>query len=402
MNPMYFQVLSPQQANPMGYGMQQGAQSAGLMQDARLKAIQAALANAQVPYAGQMAQADLAMKQAQVPYVQSQTAMNIGTLPYLGMKYYGPMLSAQAKMMQAGIANQNSFRGYAQTPQGAAVLQNDPNMANTFQNAMQDSASMINGGGMQQQPPQPGAYNNPASYPQLPGAQTGQPGTPINPQQINQLRQLAQPGVPDVTAAIQNASGLLAQHKTTDASARQKNLYAANIDKTFDNINVNDLTQYSGIPGIAELQKQKALAAVGKESPGYDNYLKSLNASSMLATQVRQFYGDSIQPTMIQRLEQLTNPSTWSNNPALAKNLFNTTKQILNQETGTYRQAMQSTAPYQAQQSPVNSVTQNQAGGYQVKGLGGKQITLTDADIAHTAQLHGLTIAQVKQQLGIS
>ena len=345
-NPMYFQVLSPEQANPMGYGLQQGAQIGTQFADDHLKAIQAAMMNAQVPYAGQMAQADLQNKQAQAPYVNSQTAINLGTLPYLGMKFYGPMLNAQAKMAQVGISNSNAFRNWTQTPQGAKFVQDNPDMAATITNAMQNSAGMINGQAQQT----PGTFSNPGAYPQLPASQTGQQGTPITPQQINQLQALTQANIPNPVNDIQQVSGLQSMQKTTDASARQKNLYASNIDKTLNNIDPDQLTQFSGVPGVAELKRQQGLAAIGKESSSYDNYMKSLNASNMLATQVRQFYGDSIQPSMIGRLQQLTNPTTWSNNPALAKSLFNSTKQILGQETGTYRQAMQSTAPYQAQQ----------------------------------------------------
>jgi hypothetical protein len=328
MNPMYFQVLSPQQANPMGYGIQQGAQSAGLMQDARLKAIQAALANAQVPYAGQQAQADLALKQAQVPYMQSQTALNIGTLPYLGYKFFSPYMGNYAKLL--GIQ-----KGFMDSPTGQALTANNPQTANA---ATQLTQNVINGNlpipGMQQ------PTNN------IPGQ------LPLTPQQIQKLQQAFPQGnqqaIPDAQA-VQNAAQLGLQKKTTDASARQKNLYATNIEKTINQIDPDALTQYAGGLGTAQKYGQMALAAAGKESNNYDNYLKSLNAANLMATQVRQFYGDSIQPSMIQRLEQLTNPSTWSTNPTLAKSLFNQTKQILGQELGTYRDAMQSTAPYRAQ-----------------------------------------------------
>jgi hypothetical protein len=370
LSPMYFQILSPDQANPLGYGMQQGTQTANNIMQARGKSLQNQQLQAQLPYAGQMAQAQLATAQQQAPYMQSQTDLNQASLPYMGYKFMAPMMMAQARMAQAGIQNSNAFRNYAETPQGAALLQADPNMANTFQNAMQNSAGMINGGGMPQQMPPTGAYNNPASYPQLPGAQTGQAGTPINPQQINQLRQLAQPGVPDATTAIQNASSLLAQKKMTDASARQKNLYASNIEKTLNQIDPDALTQYAGGTGTLEKYMQSGLSSVGQESANFDNYQKSLNAANMLATQTRQFYGDSIQPSMIQRLEGLTNPSTWSTNPKLAKELFNQTKNILQQETGTYRQAMQSTAPYQAQSFPQQPAN-NQVAPTASKMLGG-------------------------------
>jgi hypothetical protein len=129
----------------------------------------------------------------------------------------------------------------------------------------------------------------------------------------------------------------------SDSSARQKNLYATNIEKTLANINPDHLTQYSGANGTLSKKLEEARAPFGKQSKDFDNYQNSLNASQLLATQVRQFYGDSIQPDMIKRLEALTNPSSWNTNPKLAKEIFSQTKNILGQELGTYRDAMKST-----------------------------------------------------------
>lgn len=338
--PMYFQTLSPQQANPLGFGIQQGTDIANNILAARARALQNQQMQAQLPYAGQMAQADLAMKQAQVPYLQSETALNYGTMPYLGMKYSAPMLLAQARMAQAGIQNSNAFRQWTQTPEGAALVSNNPEMASAIAQAMQNSAGMINSG-------LPGVsnYNNPSSYAALPGAIPNMQGTPITPDQVNQLKNLVQPSVP--ISNIQDAASLQTLKKTSDASARQKNLYASNIEKTLNQINPDDLTQYAGRP--ISLFANQVVAPFSQESTNYDNYVKSLNAANLLATQVRQFYGDSIQPYMIKRLEGLTNPANWANNPTLAKAQFDKTKQILQQEMDTYRQAIQNKAAYQNQ-----------------------------------------------------
>lgn len=397
--PMYFNPLSPQQANPMLYGLSQGSAIAGQNQQNAASALQNQLLSAQIPYASQLAQADLAIKQAQAPYMQSMTDLNIGTLPYLGYKFMAPMLAAQARLAQAGISNANSFRSFAQTPQGAATLAADPTMANTFNQAMRNSAGMINQGlpgGIPGNPTQ-NSYTDPSTLPVLPGGTAGLSPQPLNAQQINQLKQLAQPGIPPspaITNAIQNRSDMLAQKKTTDSNARQRNLFAANIEKTLASINTDDLVQYAGRP-FSKFANE-AVAPWGKESTNYDNYMKSYTAAQLLATQVRQFYGDSIQPSMIQRLEQLTNSATWRNNPALAKLQLDQTISILQKEMGTYREAMQGTAPYKTGDSGPPATN-----GYQVKGRNG-MITLTDDDIAHTAQKHGLSVAQVKQQLGIA
>lgn len=154
-------------------------------------------------------------------------------------------------------------------------------------------------------------------------------------------------------SSVGDAYNLYRQKMITDSSARQKNLYATNIEKTLNFINPDDLTQYSGLKGIFNKQVDKFKASEGNQPESYDKYQRALNAAQLLATQVRQFYGDSIQPNMIERLEKLTNPSTWDKDPKLAKQIFNQTKDILGQELGTYRQSMKSTGAYE-EQSPKN------------------------------------------------
>lgn len=329
---------------------------------------QGGLAAAKLPYADQFAQADLANQQVQAPYTQSQTALNQATLPYMGMKFTAPYISAMAQLQKAGISNANSFRQWTQTPQGATFVNNNPDMAKAIMSSMTNEASMIAtpgglgatmgggmpmGGGQNNIPNQGGGVGGP-----MPQAVPGQ--LPLNNDQVNKLSQLfpqqpsSQP-TPDQIQQIQNASGLIAQKKDTDPVARQKNLYATNIEKTLQYINPDDLTKYSGLFGTAAKGTQAGLASVGLNDKSYTNYTKSLSAAEMLATQVRQFYGDSIQPEMIHRLETLTNPSAWHSNPELAKENFNQTKSILQNEMQTYRDAMQGTGVYKGQGSNVAS-----------------------------------------------
>jgi len=122
---------------------------------------------------------------------------------------------------------------------------------------------------------------------------------------------------------------------------------ATNIEKTISYIDPEALTQFGGLKGQIKLQREKALASVGKESGSYDKYVESLNAVKLMTKQMRQFYGDSIQPHVQENLEKLNNPSTWSTNPKLARRIFDQTKDILENELGTYRQALRSPQAYQ-------------------------------------------------------
>lgn len=377
LTPMYFQPLSPQQANPMLYGMGQGAAIAGQQQQNLGRMLQNYITGQQVPYAGQMAQATLANTQAQAPYINSQTALNMGTLPYLGMKFAGPYYAALAKTQTAYNGAVNSLNNISSNPALAAQIPNHPEIVQGLLRAGQNQSAAINNGvpGMMSNSVNPVVppllSSNQSTAPQVPNIPFPQAGyanpvaspnghalpqtipmqtLPQTPAQIQKLKQLfpTSTSQQDIDAA-NNAVNLQVLKKTTDPMARQKALLAANIDKTIGMINPDDLTQYAGGMGGIEKALQTGLASSGLESKNFDNYKQSENAAEMLATQVRQFYGDSIQPSVREELQELTNPATWSNNPALAKRLFNNLKNILGQETSTYRDALQSTAPYQGQ-----------------------------------------------------
>lgn len=164
---------------------------------------------------------------------------------------------------------------------------------------------------------------------------------------------------------------LLLQKQTTDADTRKRNLYANNIEKTLGRMNPDDLTRYAGIPGQLSKLKEQALAPFGKESDEYKNYSRAVEDAEYLATQVRQFYGDSIQPSMIDRLQRLTNPSFWGNNPELAKALFEETKEILKIEMATYRDALKSTAPYEGAKSSAPKKQAHELSDEQLRRIAG-------------------------------
>ena len=139
----------------------------------------------------------------------------------------------------------------------------------------------------------------------------------------------------------------LAEQKiSTDLDTRKRALFASNIDKTLNSINVNDLTQYAGLSGKLEQKLAQGKAITGDENKKYEAFQKALVGSQLLAKQVRQFYGDSITPQIQEKLGQLTNPSTWSNNPKIAKQNFEQFANILKKETETYRQSLKNTSEF--------------------------------------------------------
>lgn len=158
---------------------------------------------------------------------------------------------------------------------------------------------------------------------------------------------------PDRQEELLGQYQLTKQKLSTDTDTRKKVLFASNIDKTIESINPKDLTKFAGLNGAAQLKTEeiKAATAPGTESEAYRRYLESANKAQLLAKQVRQFYGDSIQPAMLEKLEKLSNPATWRNNPEIAQRLFKSFTGLLKQETGTYRSALQNKNEFQGNQS---------------------------------------------------
>lgn len=154
---------------------------------------------------------------------------------------------------------------------------------------------------------------------------------------------------------------LLSIKNQSDPQARARALSATNIDKTLDMIDPDSLTQYAGVGQLGK-KFQEGLAPFGKEDKSYDLYIKSKQAAKLLAKQVRQFYGESIQPEMAQKLEDLADPANWQNNPRLAKELFEEVEQILRNETATYREALRNPDVYNEQKSANASESQGMEG----------------------------------------
>lgn len=143
------------------------------------------------------------------------------------------------------------------------------------------------------------------------------------------------PRTPQERQAYEQAIG----KGTTDAAIRNKLPYAKNVKITMDNIVPDDLVQYSGPQGQAKLTFDSMKAAFGSPSPEFQAYQTALTGSKTLSKQLRQFWGDSIQPAATEQINQLTNPSHWMKNPLIAKQQFEQLKKITDQELQTFEKA---------------------------------------------------------------
>lgn len=151
----------------------------------------------------------------------------------------------------------------------------------------------------------------------------------------------------DQRLALRNQYDLEIQKKISDVDTRKRSLFASNIDKTIKMIDTDALTQYAGLYGEGKKKAEQLKSMTGHESEDYAKYQEALVAADTLAIQVRQFYGESITPSVREALHDITNPASWKNNPKLAKRQFQKLVDILENETSTFKGALQSPKEFQ-------------------------------------------------------
>lgn len=149
--------------------------------------------------------------------------------------------------------------------------------------------------------------------------------------------------------------------KTSDPDARRRDKFAQNIDKTIDFIKPKKLTQYSGLKGFFDRANDEYKAQKGQAPERFKEFQDSMTAAEILADQVRSFYGTSVQPSMIKRLEKLTNPSSWIKTPEIAEQNFNALVKILKSEGETYKEAVKSPVKFKRKEATQQQAPQPEA-----------------------------------------
>lgn len=204
--------------------------------------------------------------------------------------------------------------------------------------------------------------------------------------------------------------------KTTDAAIRNKIPYAENVKITMDSIVPENLVQYSGPQGNAKLAVDTIKAALGNPPPEFMAYQEALTSAKTLSKQLRQFWGDSIQPSATDKIDQLTNPSHWLKNPQVALQQYNQLKQITEQELQTFKNAGTSpmklsfdktTGSFMATPSQKSAKAETQmADSVDDDFLRAMEPELTQLNpaytsdnIKHTAKARGISIEAVVRQL---
>lgn len=154
---------------------------------------------------------------------------------------------------------------------------------------------------------------------------------------------------------IKDYYGAKRQKESSDPKTRERVMFATNIEKTLRDIgDPTFFNEFTGLGGQARLLQEKAKAAVGQPvSPEFVKWNDFVKVQArMLAGQIRQFYGESIQPEINRELQQMSNPTYWYANPELAYSQLNRLINLVRQEAQTYNKSLN--APVRSSEEALN------------------------------------------------
>lgn len=377
-NPLFKGLLSALQQ-----GLQLGATPSSIRDERKQRQLANALSQIKLDYAPRQMEADIQQSEAlaKMPFFGKSLPGSAGEILALEnlKQYYGENSPQYQQAVQA-------FKLQQQGDQSRINYQDALTQTMPVRNLTQFGKQITEIGNVRAGlPPTGQPITSPLPQGGIPSSPGGMPNNQLTP----------------LKDAILKAYERKQLKDTTDADTRQKNLYATNIEKTISRINPSALTQYGGARGKGDKLTNKILSAFGAESKGYDEYMRNIQDVEFLSSQITQFYGTSIRPEMIERLDKLSNPATWSTNPKLAKALFNETKTVLENEMQTYRDALEDTEVYKGNN---NALTKQQIEALAKGGIGKTEPMnsyITPERLEFTAKKYNMTIDEVKAKLGI-
>lgn len=154
---------------------------------------------------------------------------------------------------------------------------------------------------------------------------------------------------PEQQANMQSSIMLGLVKETTDPKTREKLINANNMNITLDSIDPKKLTYYSGIEGtFVDKPADAILEGFGVGSQQYKDYIAEVNKANFAAKQMRQYLGDSIQPSAQAKLDKLTKPEAWNVSPETAQKNFEFMRELYKQESQTLVRAATDPTLYQS------------------------------------------------------
>ena len=208
--------------------------------------------------------------------------------------------------------------------------------------------------------------------------------------------------IPEFAGELPGQYELLRQKTVTDPVVRQKVLYANNVENTLARMDPNVIAMYSGAKGRAKLLEESALAQIGVMTPDYLRYQQFIANSQLLSSQLRQFYGDSVTPAGMKRIEELANPMSIFLAGGAALERFNSSIDTVSAELKTWQEALGTPDVYKKVKIyPSPRVVKKQ------KNLIIPNVPdSTQENIDHTAQQLGIStdevIRRLKQKHGVA
>lgn len=196
---------------------------------------------------------------------------------------------------------------------------------------------------------------------------------------------------------LEEAYKLKIQASTSDVGTRQTALRGENLLKSINASNIDALTRYSGITGALNLKKEQAKDLAGNPSEEYLQYLEAEQAVKLEAKELRQFFGDSITPQATEAIDKMVNATSLTKSPEAAKRMIQKSRETIKKQIDTFKGALKSQEAYGVQNQEEQFVQQMQNA---IKNAQSNQLP-SMADIEYTAKKHGMTIEEVKRQLGI-
>ncbi len=173
------------------------------------------------------------------------------------------------------------------------------------------------------------------------------------------------------------------QKTTTDSNTRTRSLLAANLEKSMNALNSDDIVRYSGPQGAVKLKKEQTMDLAGHPSEEYLKYKEAQVAAEFEASELRQFFGDSITPEAKNHIRMLTNPSTLSKSPEAAKRQLEKSRAIVRKQLETFRGGLKSTKEHTG------------------KSSASEPQEFSEEDILYMAEKYGKTPEEVRQDIGM-
>lgn len=412
----YFQPLSFEQANPILAGIQagqnifsQGVQNAYAPQTLAAQLQHALLQNQNLgitnQYLPQDLQTQIALRQAQTGETGAQTGLiNQQTQ------------NAKNFPVQQGIAGQMAYLDYLGRTQGT----NSP--------SYQMSKALLNAQ-MQEQLARAAYFGSNVQFKNLPNAVKDQMiagGAPIgtmttpninlnNPQQgAGSPATVQNFGTNYNSPAIQDVAASGAIKGTVPGTIQNQRYYSQSFDNQIQPWlqKLPEISNYAGLAGKANLAADKYATAFGlQNSPQYQDWNSFVNAASDLAgNELRRSLGVNASVSEKQDLKNLMDPAYWNENPSNALSRFNAilaakkaNDQVIFQSQNQALQTGKANLANPVTQFATRPGTGAQIakGQYQIVNNQGQNVSLSDADLIHTAQKYNMSVDQVKQRLGI-